>query len=60
VSHGHNLYFLVNSGADISLVNIYKFLGTAEFEPEDRVRVKMVEGSVIETHSSRLRYGKEG
>jgi hypothetical protein len=27
-------------------------LGTAEFEPKDRVDVKSVEGSVIETHGS--------
>jgi len=52
VSQGHKLYFLVDSGADISLVKSYKLLGTAEFEPNDRVRVKSVEGSVIETHGS--------
>jgi len=27
-------------------------LSTAEFEPKDRVRVKSVEGSMIETHGS--------
>jgi len=27
-------------------------LSTAEFEPRDRVRVKCVEGSIIETHGS--------
>jgi len=35
-------------------------LSTAEFEPRDRVRVKSVEGSIIETHGSletRLREG---
>jgi len=42
----------VDSGADISLVKSEKLLGTAEFEPRDRVRVKRVEGSMIETHSS--------
>jgi hypothetical protein len=52
VSQGHKLYFLVYSGADISLVKSYKLLGTAEFEPKDRVRVKSVEGYVIETHGS--------
>jgi len=46
------LYILVDSGADISLVKSKKLLGTAEFEPEDRVRVKGVEGSMIETHGS--------
>ena len=46
------MYILVDSGADISLVKSKKLLGTAEFEPEDRVRVKGVEGSMIETHGS--------
>jgi len=40
VSQGRKLHFLVDSGADISLVKSYKLLGTAEFEPKDRVRVK--------------------
>jgi len=60
VSQGHKLYLLVDSGADISLVKSYKLLGTAEFEPKDRVRVQKVEGSVIETHGSietRIREG---
>ena len=43
---------LVDSGADISLVKSEKLLGTAEFEPVDRVRVKSVEGSMIETRGS--------
>jgi hypothetical protein len=60
VSHAHKLYFLVNSGKGIGLVTIYKFLGTAEFEPKDRVRVKRVEGSVIETHSSIQTQIREG
>jgi hypothetical protein len=60
VSQGHKLYFLVESGADISLVKSYKLLGIAEFEPKDRVRIKNV-GSAIETHGSietRIREGK--
>jgi hypothetical protein len=47
VSEGRQLYFLVDSGADISLVNSEKLLDTAEFEPRDQVRVKSVEGSMI-------------
>lgn len=50
-SNGHKLYFLVDSGADIiSLVKSQKLLGTVEFEPKNKVGVKSVEGSVIETH----------
>jgi len=52
VSQGSQLYFLVDSGADISLVKSEKLLGTAEFEPNDQVHVKSVEGSMIETHGS--------
>jgi hypothetical protein len=44
--------FLVNSGADISLIKRYKSLGTTEFEPKDRERVNSVEGSVIDNHGS--------
>jgi len=60
VSQGRKLQFLVDSGTDISLVKSYTLLGTAEFEPKDRVRVKSVEGPVIETHGSietRIREG---
>jgi hypothetical protein len=49
-SNGHKLYFLVDSGADISLVKSQKLLGTVEFEPKNKVRVKSAEGSVTETH----------
>jgi hypothetical protein len=52
VSQGHKLYFLVDSGADISLVKSEELLSTAELEPRDRVRIKSVEGSIIETHGS--------
>ena len=51
-SKGDKLYFLVDSGADFSLVKSRKLLGTAEFEPEDRVRFKGVDGSTLETHGS--------
>jgi len=60
VIQGRKLHFLVDGGADIGLVKSYKLLRTAEFEPKDRVRVRSVEGSVIETHGSiqtRIREG---
>ena len=50
VSKGEKLYFLVDSGADISLVKSKKLLGTVECEPKDRVRVKSIGGSTFETH----------
>ena len=42
----------MDNGADISLVRGQKLLGTTEFEPRDRVRVKGVDGSTLETHGS--------
>jgi hypothetical protein len=50
--NGWELYFLVDSGADISLLKSKRLLSTAEFERRDRVRVKSVEGCVIETKGS--------
>ena len=52
MGNGEKLQLLVDSGADISLLKCRRLLGTADFEPRDRVRVKSVEGSVIETHGS--------
>ena len=52
VSGGRALYFLVDSGADISLVKSEKLLSTVEFEHRKRVRIRSVEGSVVETHGS--------
>jgi hypothetical protein len=52
VGNGEKLHLPVDIGADISLLKSRKLLATAEFEPRDKVRVKSVEGSVIETHWS--------
>ena len=60
MSQERKLHFLVDSGADISLVKSYKLLGTAEFEPKNRVQVKSVEGSDIETHGSIETWIQEG
>ena len=60
MSQEHKLYFLADSGADVSLVKSYQLLGTPEFEPKDRVRGKSVEGSVIETHGSKGTRIREG
>jgi hypothetical protein len=35
-------------------------LGTGEFQPNDRVRVKSIEGSIIETHVSIETWIREG
>jgi len=52
MSGGRPLYFLVDSGADVSLVKSEKLLSAVEFEPRDRVGVKSVGGSVVETDGS--------
>jgi len=52
VGKREKLHLLVDSGDVISLLKSRRLLGTAEFKPRDRVRVKSVEGSVIETHRS--------
>ena len=48
---GCQLYFLVDSGADISLDKGEKLLGTAEFELRDRVRV-----NTLRTGDANLRF----
>ena len=52
VSNAGELDLLVDSGADISLLKSKNLLGTVEFEPDERVRLKSVDGPVIETHGS--------
>lgn len=49
---GYKLHFLADSWTNISLVKSYKLLGTDECEPKDRVRIKCIVGSIIETHGS--------
>jgi hypothetical protein len=49
ISEGRELLSLVNSGADISLVRT-ETLGNAQTsDPENKIKVKTVNGSVIET-----------
>jgi hypothetical protein len=52
VGSREKLYLLVDSGADISVLKSRNLRGETEFEPRDTVRVKSVEGSVIETHGN--------
>ena len=43
------LLFLVDSGADISLLKSKRLIGTKEFEPQNKVKIRNVDGSVLET-----------
>jgi hypothetical protein len=42
--------FLIDTGADISLLEGNKLIGTTEYDPEKGVKVKCVDGSPMETH----------
>jgi hypothetical protein len=50
VSKEGKLRFLVDTGANISLIKSTKLIGEAEFDPERRVNVKSVEGFVVQTY----------
>jgi len=41
---------LIDTGADISLLKGNKLIGTTEYDPEKKVKVKCVDGSPMETH----------
>ena len=49
ISNGKELIFLVDSGADISLIKPGNLDKSRKYDPKGRVRVKSVRGSVIET-----------
>ena len=50
ISKEDELLFLIDTGADISLLKGNKLIRTTEYDPEKRVKVKCVDGSPMETH----------
>jgi hypothetical protein len=50
ISKENELFFLLNTGADVSVINSKKLISTTEFEPQQKVRLKCVDGSIVETH----------
>ena len=50
ISKEDELLFLIDTGADISLLKENKLIGTTEYDPEKRVEVKCVDGFPMETH----------
>jgi hypothetical protein len=50
VSKEDELLFLIDTGADVSLLKGNKLIGNTEYDPERKVRVKCVDGSPMETH----------
>ena len=50
ISKEDDLLFLIDTGADISLLKGNKLIGTTEYDPVKKVKVKCVDGSPMETH----------
>jgi hypothetical protein len=50
ISKGGELLLLVDTAADISLLKGEKLIGSTEYDPAGKVRVKSVNESWIETH----------
>ena len=49
ISKEDELLFLIDTGADVSLPKGNKLIGTTEYDPEKKVKVKCVGGSPMET-----------
>jgi hypothetical protein len=50
ISNGHELSLLVDTGTDISLIKQDNLDKTRKFDPDGRVKVKSVDGSIIGTY----------
>ena len=50
ISKENELLFLIDMGADISLLKGDKLIGTTEYDPDRKVKVKCADGSPMETH----------
>jgi hypothetical protein len=51
ISHEKELLFLIDTGADISLLKGEKLIDTTDFDPKRKVKGKCVDGSPLETHA---------
>jgi hypothetical protein len=47
-----NLRLLLDTGADISLIKCTTLLGTTEYDPDRKIKVKSVDGAIVETHGT--------
>ena len=50
ISKENELLFLIDTGADISLLKEERLIGTTEYDPDRKVEVKCVDGSPMETY----------
>ena len=60
VNTGTKLYLVSDSRADIGLLKRKNLLGTVKFEPKEKVTVKSVDGTIIQTHGSIKSTVREG
>jgi hypothetical protein len=49
ISNGRQLLLLVDTGADVSLIKPDNLDNTREFDPDGKIKVKSVDGSITET-----------
>jgi hypothetical protein len=52
ISKTGELLLLIDSGADVSVLKGKNLIGSTKYDPERKVRVKSVSGSLIETHGA--------
>jgi predicted aspartyl protease len=52
IGRDEELYFLLDTGADVSIIKSEKLIGSTEFEPREKIKLKSVDGSIVETHGS--------
>jgi hypothetical protein len=50
ISKEDEFLFLIDTGADISLLKGNKLIGTTEYDPQKKLMVKCVDGSPMENH----------
>jgi hypothetical protein len=50
ISKQKELFFLLDTGADVSVLSSKKLIGETRFEPLQKVRLKSANGSIVETH----------
>jgi hypothetical protein len=49
ISKKRGLLFLLDTGAEISIVKRHKLIGSTRFDPQQKVKLKSIDGSVVET-----------
>jgi hypothetical protein len=50
IGRDEELYFLLDTGADVSIIKSEKLIGSTEFESREKIKLKSVGGSIVETH----------